>query len=106
MREAATRRRYIPIRVKLGAVFLVLLLATAGVLILYFPDRMALVAQQWAERGATGTAEVLASAVAPGVEFSQMGIEGAGDSVRDILAKVHGRRGGGVLYAVVLRPDR
>jgi len=89
--------RDLSLRLKLSAVFVVLLAAIMLFVQLFVPARMAERAQQWAERRATGMAIVLASAMAPGLEFDDA------SGVKGLLGELASAPE--VLYGAVRRAD-
>ncbi len=89
--------RYISLRVKLVLVVTLLIAVMAGSLVLVFPQRMDALARAWAQERARGMAVVLASSVAPGLEFD------TGKQLDEVLAEV--AKAPGVAYLAVMRSD-
>jgi len=85
------------LRAKLVALVTALLAVVVGVLLAFLLRKLDTQAAVWMERRATGVAAMLASAVAPGVEFNDP--DAPGETLESLASAP------GALYAEVRRPD-
>src|SRR5262245_56401223 len=91
------RARDLSLRTQLVGAIALLLAVVAVAAAVFFPSRMATLSRGWAERRAVGMTSVLASALAPGLEFDDT------TNVRELLERLSSSPG--VEYAEVRRAD-